>query len=50
MNELIDKLLELEKSMVDKICCMKNQRYVEAVIEARKKIGDAVTLIARANK
>ncbi len=50
MNELLDAVLALDKLMLAKISAMKNAQYVEAVLQARVKLNEAVSMIALANK
>jgi len=50
MNELLDLLDALNRAMLEKIGRMKDKKYIDAVILARKKINEAEDIIALANK
>jgi len=50
MNELLDLLAQLDKRMIEKLCGMKEPKYLLAVQEARGKINEAQNIIALANK
>jgi hypothetical protein len=48
MKELLDLLEELNKQMLEKMGRMKDEKYIKAIIEARRLISEAQEIIALA--
>jgi hypothetical protein len=47
MNEILDLLAKTNEIMLGKIAAIKDQKYVEAIIAARKLVNEAENIIAK---